>query len=296
MPTLRRHRHIIRCVLIGLVALASLLGTGVSAAKSKANAKERVGVYQTFGALPRDWKSPYPLVGGIPLVNYGTFKARNPVTSAQYGLANYSLWLRYHDHYRWLNARHVAEWLVRTQYPNGKWEYSFYEPAPGSTETLAPGWGSALAQGQAMSLLERVYRLTHKASYLKAIMHALKALQTPVAKGGLSRRFDNGIFFEEYPTRAINFSLNGDLQTLIGVYDVADLAPAAQTLFTRAIRTVADNLGRFDSHAGYSYYSLASQTPCPPGYNAAIRSELNILASLTGRKVFAHYAQIWNVP
>ena len=36
LPTLRRHRHIIRGVLIGLVALASLLGAGVSAAKTKA--------------------------------------------------------------------------------------------------------------------------------------------------------------------------------------------------------------------------------------------------------------------
>ena len=300
MPTLRRHRHNIRCVLIGLVALASLLGTGVSAAKTNTRtstkAQERVGVYQTFGGLPRHWKTPYPLVDGIPMVDYGTFRARNPVTSAQYGLANYSLWLRYGDHYRWLITRHVADWLVRTQHSNGEWEYSFPEPVPGSTETLAKGWGSALAQGQAMSLLERVYRRTHKASYLTAIKRGLKPLQTQVSKGGLGRSFDNGIYFEEYPTRAVNFSLNGDLQTLIGVYDVADLVPPAQTLFTRAIRTVADNLGRFDSHARYSYYSLASQTPCPPGYNAAIRSELNILASLTGRRVFVHYAQIWNAP
>jgi heparosan-N-sulfate-glucuronate 5-epimerase len=296
LRALRRHRYITRGVVTGLVALASWLvfGAGVSIAKQAA--RERLGVYQTFGELPRDWKSPYPLVDGIPMVNYGTFQARNPVTSAQYGLANYSLWIRYGDHFRWLNARRVADWLVRTQHHNGEWEYSFPEPAPGSTETLAPGWGSALAQGQAMSLLERVYRRTHKASYLKAIQHALKPLQTPVSKGGLGRRLDNGIYFEEYPTHAVNFSLNGDLQTLIGVYDVADLVPAAQTLFTRAVRTVADNLGAFDSHAGYSYYSLASRTPCPPGYNPAIRSELRILAAITRRKVFTHYARIWNAP
>jgi hypothetical protein len=292
LPTLRRHRHIICGVIAGLVAFASV--PGVSTAKTRT--QERVGVYQTFGALPRDWKTPYPLVDGIPMVDYGTFRARNPVTSAQYGLAEYSLWLHYGDHYRWLIAIHVADWLVRTQHRNGEWEYSFPEPVPGSTETLAKGWGSALAQGQAMSLLERVYRRTHEAAYLTAIERALKPLQTPVTKGGLGRSFDRGIYFEEYPTRAVNFSLNGDLQTLIGVYDVADLVPAAQSLFTRAVRTVADNLAQFDSHAGYSYYSLASRTPCPPGYNAAIRSELKILASLTGRKVFAHYAGVWTAP
>ena len=296
MRILRWHRQIIRGVLGGFVALATLwlFGPGVSPAKTKA--QERVAVYQTFGELPRHWKSPYPLVDGIPMVNYGTFRARNPVTSAQYGLANYSLWVRYHDHYRWLTARHVAGWLVRTQHRNGEWEYSFFEPAPGSTETLAPGWGSALAQGQALSLLERVYRVTHKRSYLRAIERALRPLRTPVAKGGLSRRLEGGIYFEEYPTGAVNFSLNGDLQTLIGVYDVADLVPAAHALFTQAVSTVAHNLARFDSHAGYSYYSLASRTSCPPGYNAAIRSELRILASLTERETFAHYAQVWSAP
>ena len=230
------------------------------------------------------------------MVNYGTFRARNPVTSAQYGLANYSLWLRYHDHYRWLIAQSRRGLARADAAPQRRVGVLVLRARARLYRDARAGWGSALAQGQAMSLLERVYRRHAQGVLPDGDQARPEALQTPVAKGGLSRRFDNGIYFEEYPTRAVNFSLNGDLQTLIGVYDVADLVPAAQTLFTRAIRTVADNLARFDSHAGYSYYSLASQTPCPPGYNAAIRSELNILASLTGRKVFAHYAQIWNAP
>ena len=147
-----------------------------------------------------------------------------------------------------------------------------------------------------MSLLERVYRRTHKASYLTAIERALKPLQTPVTKGGLGRSFDNGIYFEEYPTRTINFSLNGDLQTLIGIYDAADLVPAAQTLFTRAVRTVADNIGRFDSHAGYSYYSLGVADAVPSGLQRCnqIRAEHPRVADRT--RVFTHYARIWTAP
>ena len=286
------HWHTLRCL---LAALAVCCALGAVAAGS-ASAYRRTGVYQTFGELPRDWHTPYRLVDGIPLVDYGSFKARNPVTSAQYGLANYSLWLRYHDHLRWVVARRVANWLVRTQRHDGKWVYSFSFQPPGAGEPLARGWSSSLAQAQGLSLLERVYRRTHGATYLKAIERAIKPLRVSVGKGGLSRRYHGRLFFEEYPTAQINFSFNGDLQTLIGLYDADDLVPAAKSLFSRGVKTVAANLAVFDSHAGYSLYSIASPTPPPPGYNPAIRSELRILAQLTGRAIFSRYAEIWSAP
>lgn len=116
-----------------LCAIAATIGLRVGIAGARPAAEQtysRDGFYQTMGQLTRDWKSPYPLVNGVPMVDYGTFTARNPVTAAQYGLANYSLWLHFHDRYRWAAAKRVADWLVRTQHKDGKWEYSFPEPAP----------------------------------------------------------------------------------------------------------------------------------------------------------------------
>lgn len=282
-----------------MLVTASATGVSVQAAGARGqhhSTYTRAGFYQTMGQLPRAWKSPYALVQGVPMVDYGTFKARNPVTAAQYGLASYSLWLHYHDAYRLAAAVRVANWLIRTQHKNGKWVYSFPEPAPGSSEVLAPGWASALAQGQALSLLERIYRETHNAKYLRVIRSGLAPLHTPVARGGLERRFADGIIFEEYPTKQINFSLNGDLQTLIGLYDVSDLVPRGRSLFAQGLSTLVRSLGIFDSHAGYSYYSLALRTPCPPGYNAAIRDELTILAEVSRRPVFERYAKRWTAP
>lgn len=257
---------------------------------------QRSGVYQTMGQLPRDWKTPYQLIDGIPLVNYGSFVARNPVTAAQYGLANYSIWLHYGDRYRFQTARHVADWLIFTQRSDGKWVYRFPEQAPGSETLLASGWGSALAQAQALSLLERVYRHSHDKAYLKAIERGIVPLTRSVAQGGFSRYYRGRLFFEEYPTPQINFSFNGDLQTLLGLYDVDELIPRAQKLFDRGVKAIAADLPVFDSHAGYSYYSLASRTPPPPGYNAAIRSELGILSEVTGRTIFDIYARRWAAP
>ncbi len=263
---------------------------------SNASAYSRSGVYQDMGQLPRDWTSPYQLIDGVPLVHYGTFVARNPVTAAQYGLANYSLWIRYHDRRRLRIARHVANWLLFTQQRSGKWVYQFKELVPGSTQTLAPGWDSALAQGQAISLLERVYRVTHDQAYLTGITRALRPLNRSVAASGLDHWFHGRIIFEEYPTTRINFSFNGDLQTLIGLYDADDLVPLAHSLFERGVASVVRDLPVFNSGQGWSYYSIALPTHPPAGYDPAIHSELFILAQVTGQKAFSRYAAIWNAP
>ena len=118
MRTLQWH-HITRALVGATTALCICAGiTGIAAAAT--STYSRAGVFQTLGDLPRDWKTPYQLIDGIPLVDYGAFVARNPVTAAQFGLANYSLWLRYHAAYRWRIARHVADWLAFTQRPDGK--------------------------------------------------------------------------------------------------------------------------------------------------------------------------------
>lgn len=77
---------------------------------------------------------------------------------------------------------------------------------------------------------------------------------------------------------------------------MSDLLPLAKSLFSKGVATVARSLSEFDSGAGYSLYSLASRTPCPPAYNAAIRDELTILAQVTGRATFAQYARRWTAP
>lgn len=50
---------------------------------------------------------------------------------------------------------------------------------------LPPGWYSAMAQGQAMSLLVRAYLLTHDAKYLKAAVEAMKLFEISSEQGGV---------------------------------------------------------------------------------------------------------------
>jgi len=274
-------------ILLGALALLP------APAAAGATKPPRYGVYYSMHGLPQHWRSPYRLVDGVPMVDYPWGPERNPVTAAQYGLAVYSLWFTYHDPGRLNQAARVADWLVRTQTASGKWLFEFPFQPPGSTE-LPAGWSSALAQGQGISLLERVYHRRPRPRYLRAIHRALRPLQRAVEQDGLARSWDGNLYFEEYSTPQPNYVMNGDGQTLVGLYEAEPLDPAARSLFRRGADGLAKTLYLFDSHQGLSYYNAVSKTFPPPSYNPIIRQMLRQLTRMTGREVFAQYAAIWN--
>jgi hypothetical protein len=85
-----------------------------------------------------------------------------------------------------------------------------------------------MAQGQALSVYSRAYRLTHNQKYLGSGKMAFKFLNTPISKGGtlttletLNTEYKNGNYFwyEEYISKPNNYTLNGFMYTLFGIYD-----------------------------------------------------------------------------
>jgi hypothetical protein len=274
-----------------LIGALTLLPAPASAAATRH--PPRYGIYYSMHGLPRDWRSPYRIVGGVPMVDYPWGPERNPVTVVQWGLANYSLWAQYRDPGRWRHAVTVADWLVRNQTADGRWLYEFEFQPPGS-DPLAPGWSSALAQGQALSLLERVYHRSARPRYLRALHRAVRPLTRVVEQGGLARYWDGSLYFEEYSTPKPNYVLNGDGQALIGLYEAEPLDRQARRLFARGTDGLAQTLDLFDSHEGRSYYNAVSKTFAPPSYDPIIRQMLRQLTRMTGRQIFARYAEIWN--
>jgi hypothetical protein len=261
----------------------------------------REGVYGVFVAVPPPgWKSPYELSEGVPLVYYpGLGSHHNPVTTAQYGLARWSTGLKYGAPEEIATAEHVGLWLVEHQHANGEWLYDFPDiQGPGSELTLEPPWASALAQGQAISLLTRLYRHTKEQVYLTAAKSALQPLLKPVVEGGLASRYEGTIWLEEYPTTKPIYTLNGFLMTIVGVYDLADLDPAAQTLFEETVATAVKALPAFDTGQGSSWYDLVGryggeQHIAPPGYGPVIRNTLELLNTLSPHEALLRYAHTW---
>ena len=191
------------------------------------------------GKLPR---SVYP---------FGTYYT--PVTVAQYGLqaaANHAVTGR--RVYR-ADALLAANWLVRHQRPEGGWLYRFRFRVIGF-EPLEPGWISAMAQGQAMSLLWRAYRLRPHAPYRRASIRALRPFGRSTAEGGVVSDFDGVPWYEEYPTQPGSHVLNGYQFSLLGLYDIAPWSKGAGRLFRRGMASLRARIERFDRPGGGSLY------------------------------------------
>ena len=79
---------------------------------------------------------------------------------------------------------------------------------------------TAIAQGVGMSFLERAYRMTGSVKYRDAALRALIPLETKPIRSDIR----DSVFFEEYPAEQ-NHVLNGFMFTLIGLHDLASIAP-----------------------------------------------------------------------
>jgi heparosan-N-sulfate-glucuronate 5-epimerase len=201
-----------------------------------------------------DYSTMYALGvhGKLPRAEYPFGTYYTPVTVAQYGLqaaGNHVLTGR--AAYR-SDVLLAADWLVRHQRRDGGWRYWFPFTVSGFP-ALKPGWVSAMAQGQAMSLLWRAHALRPRQAYRRAAVRALGPFRRSTAAGGVVADFDGVPWYEEYPTRPGSHVLNGYLYSLLGLYDIAPWSPVAGRLFRRGVAALRARIGRFDRPGG-SYY------------------------------------------
>ena len=157
----------------------------------------------------------------------------------------------------------AAGWLMKSQDKNGGW------PIPVNrtfgTFTLTGGWYSALSQGVCMSLLARAYWLTKDVKYLYAALNATRVFSIKNEDGGIKAVFMNKyVWYEEYPTTPPSFVLNGFITALLGLYDVAMIAPPplnehVKTLFDEGMVSLKALLPFFDS-GQRTFYDLKHLT------------------------------------
>ena len=127
-------------------------------------------------------------------------------------------------------------------------------------QSLEPGWYSAMAQGQAISLLVRAHAGSGRDEYLNAAVRALALFDIQSADGGIVAKFmDRYVWYEEYPTVPPCFVLNGFMYALIGLYDIAATAPpgegqsTAMRLYSSGIASLSGMLPLFDTGSSTLY-------------------------------------------
>ena len=171
------------------------------------------------------------------------------VDVAQWGLGAYERFLESGDE-EWLAgalaaAGHFVESQSREGALAGGWVHDFAYP---HTFALEAGWLSAMAQGEAASLLVRAFVDTGDERFAEAARRALGPLTVPSAQGGVLARLSGGAFYEEYPTQPSSYVLNGVIFTLWGCYDVAVGLndDRARRLFEEGVATLAAQIDRWD--------------------------------------------------
>ena len=240
---------------------------------------------------------------GVIMLNYYSNLGYqyNPNAIAQLGLGFYDLYLDDpQDEYR-QQVLINAEWFMdhgrRVKDDVLLWEYTF--PFEGKQKMKAP-WRSALAQGQAISLLLRAYRLTEDNRFLDAVHHGYNAFRYEGLKheGGVISKSDGYTWLEEVIINPPNHILNGFVWALWGVYDYARFFndTHAGRLYDSCLVTLEKHLPRYD--LGYwTRYDL--EPPKPTRIVSRYYHNLHIVQmegcyNITNKPIFNDYAKKWS--
>lgn len=159
------------------------------------------------------------------------------------------------------------------------WEY-YFRFGGGS-----PPWTSGLSQGTAIQALARGSQLLGEPSYLTVAADALGAFEHD-APTGVRRPADGGSHYLIYSFNRGLLVLNGFLQSVIGLYDYAQITgdPRGQALYEAGELAARTAVPRYDTGA-WSLYSRRGRES-DLGYHRLVRDFLQGLCSRTANGVY----------
>jgi glycosyltransferase involved in cell wall biosynthesis len=231
--------------------------------------------------------------------------AAHPVSVVQLGLGAWQLsgsdgsWRQVADS--------AADAVLDAMDPQGRLPYQGRMP---HTYRLSPPWFSAMAQGQAASLLVRVAATLDRPDLVVRALDATRSLVEPP----LVAQTDEGPVLQEYPTTPPAHVLNGWIFALWGLYDVVSsfaAAPpvepghqaalrAARSAFQEGAAALARRLPLYSVGHGWSRYDLYPHpltNVASPFYHRLHLAQLEVMAVLVpGEPAFPRTAERWARP
>ncbi|HEY2319297.1 MAG TPA: D-glucuronyl C5-epimerase family protein [Solirubrobacteraceae bacterium] len=163
------------------------------------------------------------------------------------------------------------------------WEYYFH------FDGGSPPWTSAMSQATGLEALTRAYQATSDARYLTVATSALPifSVAPPV---GVNVRAGAGTRFLQYTFAPTTDIINAFLQTLIGLYDFAQVSrnPTAARLFAAGNAQAQAELPGFDTGAWSLYQPGVEDTL---DYHQLVTGFLQELCTRTGAPVYCATAQ-----
>jgi heparosan-N-sulfate-glucuronate 5-epimerase len=216
----------------------------------------------------------------------------NPIYIAQLGLG---AWQHLGTSTEWEDvARRCGEWILANMDDDGRLAY--LTPAR-HTYVLEPPWYSAMAQGEAASLLVRLN--AGDPAFLAGASRAVRSLLD--ATDRLVVFTPEGPVLQEYPTQPPAHVLNGWIMALWGLYDVAQAgsagAAAAGAAFDEGVNALAARLPLYRIAGGWSRYDLYPHTlvnVASPFYHRLHIEQLLAMQELAPRDVFVQLTAAWS--
>lgn len=211
---------------------------------------ERSGDYLNWSHW---WKSGKTNENGVAVISYdgGVTWVFNPVAISQWALG-------YHSRHMKGAAldpgfKIQADHLLSMQGEDGAIRYPFpYQGIPS-------GWVSAMAQGQAISVWTRAFKLFGDTNYLAAAQKAYAFMLIPAEQGGtlgnlgdIHPSLAHYKMLKEYPVSPDLYVLNGSIFALFGIYDWTEFDPSAQC----ELEKLGDTIRRVLTYYQGSSYNL----------------------------------------
>ena len=238
---------------------------------------------------------------GIPLYSFqGKGLIEHPTVIAQYAFGIYELLFskNFIDNDLMAKYLNLADWFaannVEVKGGKGWWINIEYYPE----YKLKNPWISAMAQGEAISVLTRAAKLFQNENYERLAIEALGPFQYEVKSGGLVNYFKNIPIYEECPTPDKPMAvLNGFIFSLFGLYDLFLLNgnSKANALFSQGIDSINKILPYFDVEHWSQYYlfDFPKKYYSSFTYHILVTEQLKALYYLSDDNRLLEYHEKW---
>ncbi len=237
---------------------------------------------------------------GVLVYERDGVRYRHPVGQSQYGLSLFESY-RVTGNTEWLRLAEVnAQDLIDTTMVDGMLEYPFDFALHGDPDnTLHALWRSAMAQGQYLSLVVRLWEETGNPHWRTVADQTLVTLTEQDREDWVTFTDDNGmVWLEEYagdvePMRV----LNGHIFAMFGLYDYHQATGSVEALelFWAAGDTVLRYMPEWREPGEISWYGLRVQNlpiAQSPTYHGVHIGQLRALAEMTGDPRFGEWADL----
>ncbi len=250
------------------------------------------------GVMGEDWDvCPFDRDGVLMTLRGGFY---HPIEIAQYALHQHALYAETGSPQALQHFLAQARWLRDGQRERGAIAGCYAFAFPWERYGAPAGWISAMAQGEAISVLLRAEEIAPGEGFGAAARRAAAPFRHEIREGGVVWRNAGGdTFFEECSVEPPAHILNGHIFALWGIWELSryDADAWLHELVDAGTATVRRRLPLYDT----GYWSRYSLLETPRGgrhlatlkYHAFHISQLRVLAGMAGDASFDAAADRW---